>query len=195
LETLTKKAIESSINVNLTGLCVVTKHCIPFLRETAKKIGTSRIINMSSMAGVVSLPYSSVYCATKYGVQSITEALRRELYPFGIQSCNVNPGLIDTKFSINCYKNYGNDLLKNEEKLNLYPIFYDNFNYFSDCPEIAMRGGLLPIDVAKIVENCLLERNVKLNYLVGNEKNMVNIVQNLPIFFRDFFIRKFKNIN
>ena len=95
LETLAPAAdIDSQINVNLRGLIQVTRAVLPSM--LARRAGT--IINMSSVAGLIAAPMYSIYAATKYGVRGFTEALRRELGPFGIRVSGIYPGPAITEF-------------------------------------------------------------------------------------------------
>ena len=95
LETLAPAAdIDTQINVNLRGLIQVTRAVLPSM--LARRAGT--IINMSSVAGLIAAPMYSIYAATKYGVRGFTDALRRELGPFGIQVSGIYPGPAVTEF-------------------------------------------------------------------------------------------------
>jgi len=95
LETLAPEAdIDVQINVNLRGLIQVTRAVLPSM--LARRAGT--IINMSSVAGLIAAPMYSIYAATKYGVRGFTDALRREVSPFGIQVSGIYPGPAVTEF-------------------------------------------------------------------------------------------------
>lgn len=87
--------IDAQINVNLRGLIQVTRAVLPGMED--QRSGT--IINMSSVAGRLAPPLSTVYAATKFGVRGFTQALRREVKPFGIQVCAIYPGMAATEFS------------------------------------------------------------------------------------------------
>jgi uncharacterized protein len=96
LETLVPATdIDTQINVNLRGLIQVTRAVLPSM--LARRSGT--IINMSSVAGLIAAPMYSIYAATKYGVRGFTDALRRELSPFGIQVSGIYPGPAFTGFA------------------------------------------------------------------------------------------------
>ncbi len=86
--------IDTQLNVNLRGLIQVTRAILPSM--LARRAGT--IINMSSMAGLIAAPMYSIYAATKYGVRGFTNALRREVDPFGIQVSGIYPGPAVTEF-------------------------------------------------------------------------------------------------
>jgi len=86
--------IEAQIAVNLTGLIQITRLVLPAML----KRGSGTIINMSSMAGWIAPPLYSIYAATKHGVRGFTDALRREVAPFGIKVCGIYPGGATTEF-------------------------------------------------------------------------------------------------
>jgi NADP-dependent 3-hydroxy acid dehydrogenase YdfG len=86
--------IDTLINVNLGGLIQVTRAVLPSM--LAHRSGT--IINMSSVAGLIAAPMYSIYAATKYGVRGFTDALRREVSPFGIRVSGIYPGPAVTEF-------------------------------------------------------------------------------------------------
>lgn len=87
--------IETQIQVNLTGLILVTKAVLPHMLRRR----TGHIINMSSIAGWLAAPSYTVYAATKYGVRGFTTALRREVAPFGIRVSAIYPGPARTEFA------------------------------------------------------------------------------------------------
>jgi len=87
--------INSQLDVNLKGLIQVTRAVLPYMLEQI----SGSIINMSSVAGKMAPPLYSIYAATKYGVRGFTEALRREVKPFGIHVSAIYPGGAATEFS------------------------------------------------------------------------------------------------
>ncbi len=87
--------IDTQINVNLRGLIQLTRAVLPSM--LTRHAGT--IINMSSVAGMIAAPLYSIYAATKYGVRGFTDALRREVAPFGIRVSAIYPGGAATEFS------------------------------------------------------------------------------------------------
>src|SRR5574342_485619 len=90
-----ERDIETQIQINLTGLILVTRAVLPYMLKRRK----GHIINMSSIAGWLAAPSYTVYAATKYGVRGFTTALRREVAPFGIQVSGIYPGPARTEFS------------------------------------------------------------------------------------------------
>jgi short-subunit dehydrogenase len=71
----------------------------------ARRHGT--IVNMSSIAGRVSLPFQAFYSASKFALEGMTEALRMEVRPFGIHVVLVEPGDTRTRFTVNRRKTAG----------------------------------------------------------------------------------------
>ena len=60
---------------------------------------SGRIVNISSVAGLVSLPFLGVYCASKFAVEGLSDAMRLELKPFGIDVCIAQPAAIASEFA------------------------------------------------------------------------------------------------
>jgi short-subunit dehydrogenase len=86
--------IDMQIDVNLRGVLQVTRAVLPSM--LARRTG--HIINMSSIAGLIAAPMYTVYAATKFGMRGFTDALRREVAPFGIQVSGLYPGPATTEF-------------------------------------------------------------------------------------------------
>ncbi len=101
--------IEAMLNVNLTGLILVTRAVLPHMyRQRA-----GHVINMSSIAGWVAAPLYTIYSASKYGVRGFTDALRRETAPFGVKVSGIYPGPAVTEFS----QHSGSNVIKKKLKL------------------------------------------------------------------------------
>ncbi|MGQ0601141.1 MAG: SDR family NAD(P)-dependent oxidoreductase [Anaerolineales bacterium] len=96
LETLMAEEVETQIQLNLLAVIELTRLVLPHM--LARKSG--HIINHASMAGLVGTPTYSVYCATKAGVRAFSEALRREVSPFGVHVSVLSPGgVAETEFA------------------------------------------------------------------------------------------------
>jgi NAD(P)-dependent dehydrogenase (short-subunit alcohol dehydrogenase family) len=97
IEDTTPEEAQSQFNTNFFGLHRVCRAVLPHLR--AQRAGT--IINMSSLAGRISLPFQGFYSATKFAIEAYTEALRMEVRPFGIHVSMIEPGDFATSFTAN----------------------------------------------------------------------------------------------
>ncbi len=88
LEEIPTEEIKNNFETNFFGPIEVMKAVLPHMRSQK----TGLIINITSIAGYMGLPYRSVYSASKGALELITEALRMEVKSFGIQITNVAPG-------------------------------------------------------------------------------------------------------
>ena len=92
IEDLTMDSLRIQFETNFFGLVGLTKQVLPYMM----KHKSGKIVNVSSMAGLVSLPLIGAYCATKHALEAITEALQMELWGSGIDVISINPGVIET---------------------------------------------------------------------------------------------------
>ncbi len=88
------------IDTNIKGLLYTTKLVSPIM--IAKKSGF--IINISSIAGIVTYPKGNVYCATKSATRTLSEAMAIDMNGTGVRICNINPGMVETEFSLVRFK-------------------------------------------------------------------------------------------
>ena len=97
LEVLPEAKVRQQFEVNVFGLLGLTQVCLPLL-HAAQNAGVSpvRIINVSSVSGYLSSPYTSLYSASKFAVEAITDGLRRELFDFNIDVVSIAPGPVKT---------------------------------------------------------------------------------------------------
>jgi NAD(P)-dependent dehydrogenase (short-subunit alcohol dehydrogenase family) len=87
--------LKAGFEVNVFGMVAMSQAAIPGFKAK----GAGRIINMSSIAGIVSGPMTAPYAMTKHAVEAFTTALRDELAPYGIDVTKLNPGPYDTGFN------------------------------------------------------------------------------------------------
>ncbi len=94
---------EDDINVmfstNVTGLINMTQAVLPIFKKRADG-GKGDIINVGSIAGREAYQGGSIYCATKAAVRSFTDSLRRELVATRIRIMEIDPGQVETEFSV-----------------------------------------------------------------------------------------------
>ncbi len=95
IEELQHNEVHQNFDVNVFGTLHVVRNVLPILRK--QKSG--HIMNIASIGGFVSsFPGYGIYCATKFAVQGLTEALQTEVKPFGINATCVSPGYFRTEF-------------------------------------------------------------------------------------------------
>lgn len=95
---------EEDINVmfatNVTGLINITQAILPSMLKRNNGEGSGDIINIGSIAGREPYPGGGIYCATKAAVRSFTEALRKELISKRVRVITIDPGQVETEFSV-----------------------------------------------------------------------------------------------
>ncbi|MFT4062647.1 MAG: SDR family NAD(P)-dependent oxidoreductase [Edaphocola sp.] len=91
---------DAMIDTNVKGLLYVTRALLPLMRQ--QKSG--HIINIGSIAGKVVYQNGNVYCATKFAVDALTQAMRIDLLPHNIKVTAINPGMAETEFSLVRFK-------------------------------------------------------------------------------------------
>lgn len=97
LEDTTVDEARRQFDTNFFGMHRVCRAVLPHMR--AQRSG--RVVNMSSLGGIVGVPFQAMYCATKFAVEAYTEGLRMEVRPFGIHVSMVEPGDFATRFTAN----------------------------------------------------------------------------------------------
>ncbi|HAU1652556.1 TPA: SDR family NAD(P)-dependent oxidoreductase [Legionella pneumophila] len=97
LEDISRDILRQQFETNVFGLQDLTNLVIPVMREQ----GQGRIINISSILGVVSMPFRGAYNASKYALEGLSDTLRLELSGSGIKIITIEPGPINSRFRDN----------------------------------------------------------------------------------------------
>jgi NADP-dependent 3-hydroxy acid dehydrogenase YdfG len=87
---------EQMIDTNIKGLLYVSKQIAAIMIQNKK----GHIINVGSIAGKEVYANGNVYCATKHAVDALNKGMRIDLLPHGIKVSSVNPGMVETEFSV-----------------------------------------------------------------------------------------------
>ncbi len=95
MATVPMERVRAVFEVNVFGMVAMSQAVIPGMKER----GWGRIINVSSVAGILASPLTSPYSMTKHAVEAFTKSLRDELAPHGIDVTKVNPGPYNTGFN------------------------------------------------------------------------------------------------
>jgi 3-hydroxy acid dehydrogenase/malonic semialdehyde reductase len=91
---------DAMMDINVKGLLYVSHEVIPGMIARTK----GHIINIGSIAGKEVYPNGNVYCASKFAVDALTRGIRMDLNQFDIKVTSINPGLVDTEFSLVRFK-------------------------------------------------------------------------------------------
>src|SRR5690349_15930172 len=161
----------------------VTRAFLP--RMVERRAG--RIVNVSSVGGRLTLPYFGVYNSTKYAVESLSDALRYELRPFGIDVSLIEPGVIRTNFEATAVGGlqsmsggvYGKALGKYEEMSKMADRFASN-----------------PIVIAKAIGRAVNARRPAARYVAPRSTNFIFVFRAIaPTRMWDWAMRKVGFLN
>ncbi len=94
VEDLAPKLLREQFEVNVIGTHDLTRRLIPSMRKN----GSGRIVNCSSVLGMIVAPYRGAYCASKFALEALTTSMRLELEGSGIAVSLIEPGPIRTRF-------------------------------------------------------------------------------------------------
>ena len=162
IEETPNNEIEKAFSTNLYGPINVIKAVLPQMRLQ----GSGHIINITSIAGYMGLPYRGIYSATKSALEITTEAFRMEIKQFGIQMTNVAPGDFATNIAAG---RYHAPILDSSP----YKVAYGNtlkmMNEHVD-------GGSDPKSMAKVVHSIIMTRRPKVRYRVGAFLQKLSII-------------------
>jgi NAD(P)-dependent dehydrogenase (short-subunit alcohol dehydrogenase family) len=95
VETASEEKIYRQFNTNLFGTIRTMQAVLPHMRENKQGV----IINITSIGGLITLPYNAIYHATKFGLDGLSESMNYELAEFGIRVKTVAPGGVETDFA------------------------------------------------------------------------------------------------
>jgi NAD(P)-dependent dehydrogenase (short-subunit alcohol dehydrogenase family) len=147
VELVPMELIRRNFETNVFALIALTQLVVPHLRAR----GSGRIVNIGSVAGRIARPLSSVYDSTKHALEAITDGLRGELKPFGIEVVLIRPGFILTGF-VDAANSVSEPVIANAGP---YAPYFEGFrgNYQR---WLAWAGR--PDDIARLVEKALTAR-------------------------------------
>ena len=145
----TEEEIKKIIDVNLLGLINVTRLSLPYMTKGSK------IMNISSVAGPISIPFQTMYSVSKAGVLAFSNGLRNELRPLDIKVTSILPGDTKTGFTASREKSvdngrYGDHISKSVSKM-----------------EKDESNGVPAIKVAKKIYKVSKKKNPNTYYVVG----------------------------
>lgn len=149
--------VRQMFDTNLLGMLRMTQAIVPHMRRNM----AGRIVNISSIAGKLVTPGNGAYSATKFAMEAISDALRLELSPFGIQVVLVEPGAIKTQFHRTVEAN-AREVLTNPASP--YLALYEQYQKVTADMRAREPG---PDAVSKVVEMAIATGRPKARYLVG----------------------------
>jgi NAD(P)-dependent dehydrogenase (short-subunit alcohol dehydrogenase family) len=178
LEFLPLDELRRQLEVNLVGQLAVTQAFLPYLRRVR-----GRIVNVGSIAGRSSLPFLGAYAASKHALEAVTDALRVELRPFGIDVAIVEPASIATPI----WSKGGENVQRLLEGLppDVLTLYGERMTAFRSAAAAAAQRAEPADDVAKAVEHALTADRPKTRYVVGRDARRRSRLERLPDRLRD----------
>lgn len=153
------------MDVNFFGTAAFVKAAMPYLRQTK-----GRVILVSSVAGQISIPFQSYYSISKAAVNSLCEALRNEVRPFGVSVCSLMPGDVQTGFTAARDRSIEGD-----------DVYDGRIERSVSVMEKDEQNGMPPETVAKAIVKAAGRRRVAPLYTVGGSyKVLVFLTRLMP---------------
>lgn len=159
-ETIPPDYARLQVETSFNGLACVTREVLPFMRN--RHNGT--IINISSIGGLLGLPYQSFYSAAKFAVEGFSEALRMEVKNSGIRVILVNPG----DFRTNCSENRRKYLTPEQES--------EQFMKTLKVIERDESNGRKPEELAQKILQIIESKNPSNRYIVASFDQKLAVV-------------------
>jgi NAD(P)-dependent dehydrogenase (short-subunit alcohol dehydrogenase family) len=184
LEVIPLSQLRKQLEVNVIGQIAVTQAFLPLLRQAQ-----GRIVNMGSIAGRGTIPMMGPYSASKFAMEALTDALRLELYPWGIHVSIIEPGAIATPIwdkSLNTALDVEKDMPAGAK------LLYEKAarQVREAVQEAAQRA--IPVDaVVQAVLHALTASRPKTRYLVGTDAKLRAFMNKwLPDRMQDWILKK-----
>ena len=162
LEFASEEEVRLQMDTNFMGLVHCVDAVLPFMRQQ----GSGRIVAISSIGGLMGLPFQGFYSASKFAIEGYCEALRLEVQSFGIQVVVIRPGDFSTGFTGSRKK------IASEAALQAYPIYRTAI----EKVEHDETGGLKPIVLAKKINEVIRMKHPRHGYVVSTLEQRLSVL-------------------
>src|SRR5829696_1705836 len=159
-----EEEIKPQFETNLYGVIRVTQQVLPIMRR--QKSG--RIVNVSSIGGIVGYPFSAAYCSTKFALEGLSESLSYELDQFGIKVILIEPALVISDFHNNVKM-----AAKKEANPDDSPYTQMMQKLFEEYKQVQEQYQIPAEEVANVILNAAILDNPNPRYLVGKYSEMM----------------------
>ena len=150
---------KQQFETNFFSIVRMIQKIAPVMRK--QKSGS--IVNVSSVAGRIGFPVSPAYISSKFALEGLSECLRFELSPFGINVITIEPGVIKTNFF---------DSMKMAKKLDSNSVYNDITSKVISGVKMMAEMGTDPKEVANTILKSINDKNPLPRYIVGNDAMM-----------------------
>ena len=163
LELATEEEIDLQMGTNFMGCVNMCQAVLPYMRRQR----AGKIINLSSIGGLMGLPYQGFYSASKFAIEGFTEALSAEVRGFGIRVCMVEPGDFATGFT---------GSRKNSQPTLDDPDYGPIFKRSLAIIEKEENGGLQPEVLARRIVRLVEKKDPPLRNVVANLEQWLSTI-------------------
>jgi len=164
IETSPLENIELQMDTNFMGMVHLTREIVPVMR----KQGGGKIINLSSIGGLMGLPFQAFYSAGKFAIEGFSEALRMEIRQFNIRVILINPG----DFHTNNSANRRNFLAPKE----INDPYHEQFEKTLAVIEKDELNGWKPLVLANKIAKIVDSKNPHQRYIVASFEQKLAVV-------------------
>lgn len=183
MEAVAPAALRRQLEVNVVGQVAVTQAVLPRLRRSH-----GRLVFVSSLNGRVCFPLLGAYCASKFALEAVADALRIELKPWDIPVVVVEPA--QTKTDMWHTANTSTEQMGTTMTAEMRQLYAGHLPGLSKAIARTRKTAVPPEKVANVVEKALTARRPRARYVVGAApKLMLAVATNLPIPVRDRLLR------
>jgi NAD(P)-dependent dehydrogenase (short-subunit alcohol dehydrogenase family) len=163
-----EEELKPQFNTNLNGAVRVTQQVLPIMRR--QKSG--RIVNVSSIGGIVGYPFSAAYCSTKFALEGLSESLSYELDQFGIKVILIEPALVISDFHNNVKM-----AAKKGDNPDDSPYTQMMQKLFEEYKQVQEQYQIPAEEVAKVILSAAVLDNPDRRYVVGKYSEMMTVAK------------------
>ena len=184
LEFLPLDALRRQLEVNVVGQISVTQAFLSSLRKAR-----GRVVNISSLAGLISSPFTGAYAASKFALEALSDALRMELRPWKMYVSIVEPGYIQTPITSKSLA--AAEALRAQLPAEALQLYGASLSAARDST-VREAAKAAPTEVVvKAVVHALTARRPRTRYVVGNHSSLaIHLGRALPDRWRDALIAR-----
>ncbi|MGK7951629.1 MAG: SDR family NAD(P)-dependent oxidoreductase [Xenococcaceae cyanobacterium] len=188
LELISPTAAQAQLAVNFHGPLVLTQSLIPVMRSQ----GDGRIINISSLGGLIPFPAGGIYSCSKFALEALTDILRMELKAFNIKVSVIEPGPVVTDFFQVAWEKVEKTIPNHANTL--YAPVFDNLEKIDRQLDLL---GWSAEKTAKVIIRAMKSSNPRPRYIAATGGNFLVFIMNkiLPAWARDTFWKRFYGVH
>jgi len=177
--------LRAQFETNVFSPLAVTQACLPLLQKS----DMAQVVNIGSSAGIMPVPFSGAYCASKAAFHTLTEVLRMELHPFGIHCMSVFPGGVSSDFGDNANNKLGDTLKGNS-------LYKKVVKAIEARAKVSSSSSTTPEMFADELVAALEKRTPVCNKRIGQGSRLMPLMKLLlPTRLREHLLRKMYHLN